>query len=178
MTMSGAEMKRVTAAVPLEETDFVKAVMEHSDQLYHIAYSYLGNRNDALEALQETTCRAWMKRRTLKDPSAFKTWLIRILIYVCIDEQRRRKRAVPTAAENMQQGVMQNSTDAMEMQWALSQVKVKYRHVLLLKYYNDLTLAEIAVLLGKPEGTVKTWQHKGLKQLREIMKNRGEWNEQ
>ncbi|WP_083677672.1 sigma factor [Paenibacillus sp. FSL R7-0337] len=57
MTMSGAEMKRVTAAVPLEETDWVKAVMEHSDQLYHIAYSYLGNRNDALEALQETTCR-------------------------------------------------------------------------------------------------------------------------
>ncbi|WP_256703901.1 RNA polymerase sigma factor [Paenibacillus sp. FSL H8-0259] len=68
MTMSGAEMKRVTAAVPHEETDFVKAVMEHSDQLYHIAYSYLGNRNDALEALQEATCRAWVKRRTLKDP--------------------------------------------------------------------------------------------------------------
>ncbi|WP_339313985.1 sigma-70 family RNA polymerase sigma factor [Paenibacillus sp. FSL M7-0896] len=178
MTMSGAEMKRVTAAVPLEETDFVKALMEHSDQLYSIAYSYLGNRNDALEALQETTCRAWMKRRTLKDSGAFKTWLIRILIYVCIDEQRRMKKAVPTAAEHMQEAVIHNSTESMEMQWALSQVKVKYRHVLLLKYYNDMTLAEIAVLLGKPEGTVKTWQHKGLKQLRTIMKNRGEWDGQ
>ncbi|WP_342549485.1 sigma-70 family RNA polymerase sigma factor [Paenibacillus sp. FSL P2-0089] len=178
MTMSGAEMKRVTDAVPLEETDFVKAVMEHSDQLYSIAHSYLGNRNDALEALQETTCRAWMKRRTLKDSGAFKSWLIRILIYVCIDEQRRRKKAVPTAAEHMQEAVIHNSTESMEMQWALSQVKVKYRHVLLLKYYNDMTLAEIAVLLGKPEGTVKTWQHKGLKQLRTIMKNRGEWDGQ
>lgn len=74
--------------------------------------------------------------------------------------------------------VIHNSTHTMEMQWALSQVKLKYRHVLLLKYYNDMTLAEIAVLLKKPEGTVKTWQHKGLKQLRMIMKNRGEWNEQ
>lgn len=178
MTMSGAEMKRMAAAVPLEEAEFTKAVMEYSDQLYQIAYSYLGNRHDALEALQETTCRAWMKRRTLKDSSLFKTWLIRILIYVCIDEQRRRKRAVPTAAEHMQEPVVHNNTGALEMQWALAQVKVKYRHVLMLKYYNDLTLAEIAVLLQKPEGTVKTWQHKGLKQLRKIMKNRGEWNEQ
>ena len=178
MTMSGAEMKRMTAAVPHEETDFVEAVMEHSEQLYHIAYSYLGNRNDALEALQEATCRAWMKRRTLKDPRVFKTWLIRILIYVCIDEQRRRKRAVPTAAENMEEPVAHYSTRPMEMQWALSQVKPKYRHVLLLKYYNDMTLSDIAVLLKKPEGTVKTWQHKGLKQLRMIMKNRGDWNEQ
>lgn len=178
MTMSGAEMKRLTTAVPQEETEFVEAVTEHSDQLYTIAYSYLGNRNDALEALQETSCRAWIKRKTLKDPRAFKSWLIRILIYVCIDEQRRRKRAVPTASENMMEPVIHTSTCTMEMQWALSQVKEKYRHVLLLKYYNDMTLAEIAVLLQKPEGTVKTWQHKGLKQLRTIMKNRGEWNEQ
>ncbi|WNS45623.1 sigma-70 family RNA polymerase sigma factor [Paenibacillus sp. MMS20-IR301] len=178
MTMSGAEMKRLTAAVPYEEADFAEAVMGYSDQLYHIAYSYLGNRNDALEALQETSYRAWMKRKTLKDPLAFKTWLIRILIYVCIDEQRRRKRTVPTAAEHMMEPVIHNSTHTMEMQWVLSQVKLKYRHVLLLKYYNDMTLSEIALLLKKPEGTIKTWQHKGLKQLRAIMKNRGEWDEQ
>ncbi|KWX77437.1 sigma-70 family RNA polymerase sigma factor [Paenibacillus jilunlii] len=178
MVSPNAEMKKLTGAVTREDDSFYDAVMEHSDQLYRIAYSYLRNRSDALEAVQETTCRAWIKRATLKDPRAFKSWIIRILIYVCIDEQRRRKRTVPTPEEAMREPVMQDSSSKLEMLWAVEQVKPKYRHVLLLKYYNDMTLTEIADLLGKPEGTIKTWQHKGLKQLRTIMKNRGEWNDQ
>ncbi|MNO21606.1 RNA polymerase sigma factor SigV [compost metagenome] len=173
-----AEMKKLTSAVLREDGAFYESVMEHSDQLYHIAYSYLRNRTDALEAVQEATCRAWIKRSTLKDPRAFKAWIIRILIYVCIDEQRRRKRSVPTPEEAMREPVMQDSSGKLEILWAVEQVKPKYRHVLLLKYYNDMTLTEIAELLRKPEGTIKTWQHKGLKQLRTIMKNRGEWNDQ
>ncbi|WP_019911301.1 sigma-70 family RNA polymerase sigma factor [Paenibacillus sp. HW567] len=179
-TTSKAEMKKITgtSALPWEEHAFCDAVLEHSDQLYHIAYSYLRNRNDALEAVQETTCRAWIKRGTLKEPRAFKSWIIRILIYVCIDEQRRRKKSVPTPEEAMGERSVEDSGSRLEMMWAVEQVKPKYRHVLLLKYYNDMTLTEIAELLKKPEGTIKTWQHKGLKQLRTIMKNRGEWNEQ
>lgn len=177
MTMTGVEMTRLTGAASSDEARFYEAVMEHSDRLYQIAYSYLGNRNDALEAVQEATCRAWIKRRTLKDQRAFKAWMIRILIYVCIDEQRRRKRSVPTPDERMREPVMEQDTGRMEMRWALEQVKPKYRHVLLLKYYNDMTLADIAELLDKPEGTIKTWQHKGLKQLRTILNDRGEWND-
>lgn len=173
-----AEMKKLTGTVTQQDSAFYESVMEHSGQLYHIAYSYLRNRNVALEAVQETTCRAWIKRDTLKEPRAFKSWIIRILIYVCIDEQRRRKRSVPTPEEAMQEPVMQHNSSKLEMLWAVEQVKLKYRHVLLLKYYNDMTLTEIAELLRKPEGTIKTWQHKGLKQLRTIMKNRGEWNDQ
>nr|WP_203457070.1 sigma-70 family RNA polymerase sigma factor [Paenibacillus tepidiphilus] len=171
------EMQKLAPAVPQEEGRFYELVLEHSDQLYSIAYSYLRRRHDALEAVQEATCRAWIKRKTLKHPQAFKSWLIRILIYVCIDEQRRRKRSVPTADEHMGETGAYDNTDRLEMLWALDQVKPKYRHVLLLKYYHDMTLGEIAEMFGKPEGTVKTWQHKGLKQLRAIMQNRGEWNE-
>lgn len=177
MTMPGVEMKRLTESSSNAEMQLYESVMEHSDQLYQIAYSYLGNRADALEALQETTCRAWIKRKTLKDPRAFKAWIIRILIYVCIDEQRRRKRSVPTPDEYMHESITETDTGRMEMLWALEQVKPKYRHVLLLKYYNDMTLGDIAELLNKPEGTIKTWQHKGLKQLRGIMKDRGDWND-
>nr|WP_228744995.1 sigma factor [Paenibacillus sp. S150] len=75
-----AEMKKLAGAVAEEDNGFYDSVMEHSDQLYHIAYSYLRNRSDALEAVQEATCRAWIKRATLKDPQAFKSWMIRILI--------------------------------------------------------------------------------------------------
>ncbi|MNP16697.1 ECF RNA polymerase sigma factor SigW [compost metagenome] len=83
---------------------------------------------------------------------------------------------MPLVDERIGERITHISYHRMEMLWALEQVKPKYRHVLLLKYYNDMTLSEIANILNKPEGTVKTWQHKGLKQLRTIIKNRGDWN--
>lgn len=99
--MTNAEMKKVTILDTRSETDFYDSILVHREQLYSIAYSYLRNRNDALEAMQEMTCRAWIKRKTLKDPKAFKSWIIRILIYVCIDEQRRRKRSMPLVDERI-----------------------------------------------------------------------------
>lgn len=178
---SHVEMKKVSMGQAGLETDVYDAIMEHRETLLNIAYSYLRNRHDALEALQEMTCRAWVKRSTLKDGRALKAWLIRILIYVCIDEQRRRKRAVPTVDEQLEEISQPHDAfkafnhDKVAMGPLLEKVKPKYRHVLILKYYNDLTLTEIAAVLGKPEGTVKTWQHKGLGQLRKWMKNRRDW---
>lgn len=179
---SQAEMKKVVLAGTDDETDFYQSIMEHQDTLISIAYSYLRNRHDALEAVQEMTCRAWVKHSTLKDKKAFKAWIIRILIYVCIDEQRRRKRAVLLPDEELEKATREHvfegfNHDRLVIWSLLKKVKPKYRHVLLLKYYNDMTLSEIAAILRKPEGTVKTWQHKGLEQLRKLMKNRGEWQD-
>lgn len=179
---SKAEMKRVVLAESDDETDFFQSIMEHRDTLMNIAYSYLRNRHDALEAVQEMTCRAWIKHSSLKDKKAFKSWIIRILIYVCIDEQRRRKRAVPLPDAELEKAINEPvieeiHDDKLAMWSVLQKVKPKYRHVLLLKYYNDMTLSEIAAILRKPEGTVKTWQHKGLEQLRKLMINRGVWQD-
>ncbi|MGO4528631.1 sigma-70 family RNA polymerase sigma factor [Paenibacillus sp. 2TAF8] len=165
-----------------DESVFINSVTEHQDTLLSIAYSYLRNRQDALEAIQEMTCRAWIKRRTLKNDKAFKSWIIRILIYVCIDEQRRRKRTILQPDESMEKNIpaswMISARDnRIAMQSLLLKIKPKYRHVLLLKYYNDMTLTDIASILGKPEGTIKTWQHKGLEQLRKLMKNRRDWHD-
>ncbi|WP_427180219.1 sigma-70 family RNA polymerase sigma factor [Paenibacillus sp. TC-CSREp1] len=165
-----------------DESAFVQSITEHQDTLISIAYSYLRNRQDALEAIQEMTYRAWRKRHTLKNEKAFKSWIIRILIYTCIDEQRRRKRAVPQPEENIESNIPASWMVSMEdnriaMQSVLRQIKPKYRHVLLLRYYNDMTISDIALILDKPEGTIKTWQHKGLEQLRKLMKNRRDWHD-
>ncbi|WP_373323263.1 sigma-70 family RNA polymerase sigma factor [Paenibacillus polysaccharolyticus] len=165
-----------------DESAFINSVTEHQDTLLSIAYSYLRNRQDALEAIQEMTCRAWIKRRTLKNEKAFKSWIIRILIYVCIDEQRRRKRTIPQPDESIENNIpaswmISAQDNRIAMQSLLLKIKPKYRHVLLLKYYNDMTLTDIASILGKPEGTIKTWQHKGLEQLRKLMKNRRDWHD-
>lgn len=64
----------------------------HMDKLYRIAWIYLRNEQDALEALQETSCRAFVKLGTLKRPEFFSTWIVRIMLNVCMDELKRKKR--------------------------------------------------------------------------------------
>lgn len=158
-----------------EEELFFEQVSRQKRNLYGIAYSYLHSEADALEMLQEATCRAWIKRKSLKDPERFTPWLIRILINCCMDELRRRKRIIPAEPHRFEGGVMEMASDnKLDIEQAMEQVKPKYRQVLVLKYYRDMTITEIADVLEKPEGTVKTWLNKGLKQLREKLRGKGE----
>lgn len=142
--------------------------MEHR-KLYSIAFSYLRTEADALEVVQEASCRAWIKRKKLKDEQAFTSWVIRITINCCMDELRRKKRVFPaetlieTAAQEMK------SNERIDLERAMDRLKPKYRHVVILKYYKDMTTAQIASVLQKPEGTVKAWLREGLKQLREYL---------
>ncbi|WP_375102683.1 sigma-70 family RNA polymerase sigma factor [Paenibacillus sp. RS8] len=161
--------------VATDEDIFYELVAEQKRKLYSIAYSYLRNEADSLEVLQEATCRAWIKRKSLKDSERFAPWLTRILINCCNDELKRRKRNTVTEVDRSDIGIMEMKSDRrLDMEHALERVKPKYRQVLVLKYYKDMTLAEIAEVLDKPEGTVKTWLSKGLKQLRDRMKRKGD----
>lgn len=137
-------------------------------KMYGIAFAYLRNEADALEAIQETVCRVWVKRKSLKDAKFFSTWMIRILINVCMDERKKRKREAPSRA-----GVFNNvATDGQEpaerigMEEQLAKLPPNYRMVIVLKYYRDMTITQIAEMMGKPDGTIRTWLHKALKQLR------------
>lgn len=166
----------IRVAVTNEEA-FYEQVDGQKRKLYSIAYSYLRNEADALEVLQEATCRAWIKRKSLKNPERFTPWLTRILINCCNDELKRRKRNAVTEAVQGQgeDGIMEMKSDRrLDMEQALDGVKAKYRQVLVLKYYKDMTITEIAEVLDKPEGTVKTWLNKGLEQLRDKMKRKGD----
>ncbi|WP_379133379.1 RNA polymerase sigma factor [Paenibacillus sp. sgz500958] len=165
---------KAEAAHASEEEQFFDQVSKQQKLLYGIAYSYMRSESDALEVLQEATCRAWIKRRSLKDPSRFTPWLIRIVLNCCKDELKRRKRTLTSEPQRFESGVMELASDnKLDMAQALEQIKPKYRQVLVLKYYRDMTLTDIAEVLEKPEGTVKTWLNKGLKQLREKMNERG-----
>lgn len=62
------EREWAAAACSGDEQAFYQLISIHRRKLYGIAYSYLRNEADALEAIQETVCKAWIKCRRLKDP--------------------------------------------------------------------------------------------------------------
>ncbi|MBD7968425.1 sigma-70 family RNA polymerase sigma factor [Paenibacillus sp. Sa2BVA9] len=143
-------------------------------KLYGIAYSYMLNQQDALDVVQETVSKVWAKRKSLKQPEYFTTWVIRILLRVCMDEQKKKRREVPTAADHLGYDAVLapqsvDSDHKLDMEKRIRKLQPKYRMVIVLKYYRDLTIPDIAELMDKPEGTIRTWLHKGLKQMRTEM---------
>ncbi|WP_211251332.1 RNA polymerase sigma factor [Saccharibacillus sacchari] len=160
------EDTKIDDAAGTEEELFFNRIAEQERKMYAIALSYLRSEADALEAVQEASCRAWIKRRKLKHPEAMSSWLIRIVINCCMDELRRRKRSFPTdRIEEREAGEMQ-SNERIDLERAFERMKPKYRHAVMLKYYQGMTAAEIARVLHKPEGTIKTWLREGLKKLK------------
>lgn len=163
-----------------DDEAFYSLITEYEEKLYRIAYTYLKNETDALEAVQEVTCRAYMQIRKLKEPNYFGSWLIRILMNYCADELKKRERRQggrQPSSTSIEPHLGSGETALLEkmlLESAVEQLDANYQKVIQLKYYHDLTITEIARTLEKPEGTIKTWLHKALGGLRKRLEKDGE----
>ena len=83
----------------LEEAEFAQRTEALQPRLYRTALLYLGGEAPAVEAVAETVYRGFLNRKKLRHPEFFSTWMTRILMNVCCDELRRRKRE--TAREDL-----------------------------------------------------------------------------
>jgi RNA polymerase sigma-70 factor (ECF subfamily) len=164
----------VVAAQNGDHEAFHELVSAHKSKIYSIAYAYLKDHADSLDAIQEATCRAYIKLAKLKEPRYFQTWFIRILIRVCIDEQKRKRRSIPLSDLPEPLAAELALDDKIRLEMAVGLLPPNLRHIIILKYYEDMTLSEIASLLEKPEGTVKTRLNKALNQLRTAYRKEGE----
>lgn len=150
------------------------------NQLYRIACRYLHSEEDALEAIQETTFRAYQGASKLKKADYFQTWLIRILINVCHDELKRRKvqpasfneeiRQECSAADDSLEPDSKARLQRLDINLALNRLDSVHRQVVELKYFEDLTIRQIAFILERPEGTIKTWLTQSYKQLKAYLR--------
>jgi len=181
------ETRRVIKALKGDVEAFQELMNLHKNQLYRIAFRYLKNEQDALEAIQETIFRAYRGIKKLKTPEYFQTWLIRILINACNDElKHRRVQSTALGGEVVNLGRTNISEDdssepggRMDLQrldilLALDHLDARYRQVIELKYFEDLTIQQIAHILERPEGTIKTWLTQSYKHLKEYLQDRGD----
>ena len=74
---------------------FIAEIEACSETMYRVAWSILRNETDVQDALQDAVLKAWEKRSKVREEKYFRTWLIRILINVCYDIQRRHRNVVP-----------------------------------------------------------------------------------
>lgn len=148
------------------------AIMERP--LLYYATSLTGNQDAGLDVLQDVWLRVVRGIRRLKDTGSLKPWLYAITHGVAVDRIRRDYRR--DKAEQAQLDDAFNidepsfdEEDATAIRDALSRLGVKQREVLVLHFLQDLSILEIANVVGCSEGTVKSRIHYAKRQIKQIL---------
>lgn len=147
---------------------FTELMQTRQAKLYRIAYSYTKNRDDSLDVVSEVVYRAYVGLGSLRNPAHFDTWLIRIVINQAINHLHKLRRiALVEDTPNIPagQGVV-DTAEAIDLQAAIAHLDANQQTVIILKYFEDLSLAQVAEVMDRPLGTVKTYLHGALKKLR------------
>ncbi|QNR19824.1 sigma-70 family RNA polymerase sigma factor [Exiguobacterium sp. Helios] len=154
----------VRRAIKQDETAFEQLILLHSEQLYRTAYVYVKNEQDALDVVQETVYKAFISIGQVKEPKYFVTWLTKILIRNCY-RVLNQQTAVADLIEQIpvKESSREEHLDLIE---ALSHLRKEYRDVLVLFYFHDVPMKEIASFIGITLNTVKTYLKRGREELK------------
>ena len=150
----------------IRESQLTDYLVENQARFYRLAYSYLHNREDALDAVQSAVCKALEKQDSLRDADAVRTWFYRILVNVCTDLLRGRRREAPAAPEDLDPGSYEDPLPDDSLARRVEALPPEFRAVIQLRFYEELPLKEIGDVLNCPLSTVKTRLYTGLKKLR------------
>lgn len=160
---------------PISDAEFLTLIEDKSDSFYRVAYGYVRNSEDAKDIVQETVCKAYVAKGRLNDPNKFYPWFYRILANTAISYLRKHSRTVAWDEEILERAVLEedNWGDSLWIRESLKRLEAKSRTVIILKIYENMTFAEIAQILKKPENSVKSLYYRGLKLLKERMQVNG-----
>jgi RNA polymerase sigma-70 factor, ECF subfamily len=148
---SDQELVRETLAG--HEGAFAELVKRHIQSVHAVAYARTGNHADAEDAAQEALLKAYQSLRDLREPSKFGSWIVRMTRNLAIDVQRRRERRrglpgqFPPKPEATQVDIEQREGHDLLRQHIMA-LEEEPREVILLHYFADKPLREIAGLLG------------------------------
>ena len=139
-------------------------------QSYRLATLVLRDRDEAEDATQEAIEKAWLAWRTLRERDHFDAWFDRILVNVCRNRMRRSRIIRMVAlddAHHVQSPDSHASTVArLALEPAFGRLTPDQRIILVLRFWRDLPIEDLAERLGIPEGTAKSRLHYALRALR------------
>lgn len=148
----------------------------YSDMLLRTAFLILRDQKLAADAVQEAFISFYYSMDGFRGEASVKTYLSRILLNCCRQKLRKGwfRRDVPVDGNAdpvvFGAGKQEDTDERLNLSQGLLELDVKYREVLLLHYYNDLSVREIADVLSQSEGTVKSRLKRGRDKLKTIIR--------
>ncbi len=164
------------------EREFERFVREHYDRAFATAFRILGDKEDAMDAVQEAFLKAWKARSRFRGDASPGTWLHRIVVNCARDILRasiaRRRKEV---SSEIPEHVVSREDDPMQVASrkemaalvaaAVESLPARQREVFVLRHMEELSIREIADITGMAEGTVKVHLHRAVMALRKVLSN-------
>lgn len=145
-----------------------EALDRHGDSILRLAYSYLHNRSDAEEVLQDTLIRLFQTRPSFESRDHEKAWLLRVAANLSKNRLAYNKRR---AADALQDTLAAEEREDLSFVWeAVRALPPNYRDVIHLFYCEGYSTAQIAEILDRKETTVRSALSRGRQKLRDILK--------
>lgn len=173
------------AIVPMKSNEVLlnELMDQYGDELKRIAFLYVNDVNQCEDIIQEVFISCYNNLNQFKNDSTYKTWLYRITINKCKDYLRKWSfrniiyrpvmQAINRDPVESPQQIYEKSFESHEIINSLSNLSAKYKEVLILFYYQEMTLKEISEITHTKVNTVKSRLTRGRKLLKEELERRG-----
>ena len=173
----------ITMETPCERTALTEEGMEllirnYGDSLLRLCTLYLRDPHLAEDAVQDTYLKVWRHYRNFEGRASEKTWITRIAINTCksyLASAWRQRVETTEVTQGLEEGLQSSSgnrdayeklNNTIDLMKEIMELKEKYRLAILLYYYQELTVPEIAKVMGRQESTVFTLLKRAREQLK------------
>ncbi|MEY8352308.1 sigma-70 family RNA polymerase sigma factor [Lachnospiraceae bacterium 54-53] len=146
-------------------------IIENQNNFYRLAYSYAHNKEDALDIVQNSVCKALDHYAPLRNPEAVKTWFYRILVNESAGFLKKKKKEAPSGDELCLE-IPYYEPDyepGAGLYDEINQLDPEIQDIIKLRFFEELSLKEIAEVTDTNLNTVKARLYRGLKQLKQNM---------
>ena len=161
--------------------DIENLIRQYGNDVLRTAYMYVKDNHTAEDIFQEVFIKVNQKLSTFEGNSSIKTWIMRITINTCKDYLKSawNRRVIPMMEYQEDQIISDTDFDSVESQdtndiikTAVLSLPAKYKDVVLCVYYNEMTIAEAAIVLRVAEGTVKSRLSRARQKLKSALEGR------
>lgn len=142
-------------------------LLENYQSYYRLAFSYVHQEADAMDIVQEGAYKAMLKANTLRDEKLAGTWVYRIMINTAknyLKKYKKKYEEYKSLEENY--GNKEESSTDIELRDAVKRLSLQERTLIILRFYEDKSLFEIAEILQENLSTVKSRLYRTLEKLR------------
>lgn len=155
-----------------EKAFFCDCIRQNEKGMYTVAFGILKNEEDAADAMQEAILKAYCNLDHLRDPSKFRSWILSIVHNTAIEFLRKQKPTIDIDEQwDLSEAEPEIDTAGKLTIWeAVQTLKLPYRTLVILFYYQGCSVRQISDITSTPEPTVRQQLFRARKMLAKLLK--------
>lgn len=153
------------------ETEIINYILKNKEKHYRLAYSYVKNKEDALDIVQDAILKALKYQNSLKDIAYLNTWFYKIIINTAKTHLQKQNRYIDMEDDTLEsyKSPIYDQYKHFELEDALEQLSYKEKTIITLRYFNQFELKEVADITEQNLSTVKSTLYRSLKKLKLLL---------